>query len=722
VSRIDRDWLAPVVLLLGTLVMALWLWHWGVQNHSWGNDEELYRHFARAVARDFPFSILHLDQSYGRGIQRLHLLVMALPMVFFKNPTAFQLIHAEFAAIYASAAIPVWLIARGCGLGRWQALVPAVLAVLTPWAVVTTSFLTEPIGYGVFAWAVWGIWRAAVKPSLGADVLAVALLFVAVISRTGFLLLVPILPVVAVLQAWHVATGEGTRLERLRRLPGAALRRQPLAIGLGLAGVALLLAARLNILSGGINRFTGTYATSFPSLHDIFFKWRTFMSRIDAGTGFIALAVAAPWLIARCIRPREPALGAFAWTALLSIFAVLFSLISGGGDERYVMFVAMPVVLAASIGVMRRQVGPLMLLAGSALAFTLYFTPGWALSDTSDFGYFSFPAEAFMGRVVLVKLAHGASGKTVAAVILAIGLTTAIVLASRMRWRRLLPWVLIPAGVFQLLACDYAISRHVNSVGAAHGPNLEARSFVDTHVPHGEEVGIYAVSNGLTGNYNFVWREIQYWNTTMRSIVKVQSPISLIPASLPYPYSTFDIEPTLDQRTGKLSYKGPYKLPRYLVVPQPPLSVGLDSRLVAQSSYLPASLIRVRKWQARTTLAGTSPDGYSTKNQPVTFTIYRAGEPGKCAFTDLIAPQPDKPRPGVRFRYAIRGDGGTVAHGSLVPGARRRVFLPLDWRGRPRLKYVMTSPDSVLISGGLDYGLQVANFDTESAGCPSRTP
>src|SRR3954454_5420982 len=153
------------------LVLTLWLWRWATLNHSWGNDEELYVHFARGMSRNFNLFI-HMDPSYGRGIQRLHLLLLAVPMSLFANPTAFVIGHFLFVAVYASAAIPAWLIARGCGVNPYLALIPAALVVLTPWAVVTTSFLAEPIGYGVFAWALWGIWRAATRPSIGADVLA----------------------------------------------------------------------------------------------------------------------------------------------------------------------------------------------------------------------------------------------------------------------------------------------------------------------------------------------------------------------------------------------------------------------------------------------------------------------------------------------------------------------------------------------------------------------
>src|SRR5205823_689845 len=102
----------------------------------------------------------------------------------------------------------------------------------------------------------------------------------------------------------------------------------------------------------------GTYATGLPPLREIALKWRTFLSRIDAGTGFLMFAAAMPWFFVRIFRPREPGVNAFAWTGLLSVVAVLVSIVWSAGDERYVMFIAAPVVLAASVAFLRRQFGP----------------------------------------------------------------------------------------------------------------------------------------------------------------------------------------------------------------------------------------------------------------------------------------------------------------------------------------------------------------------------
>jgi hypothetical protein len=707
--------------------LTLWLWRWARLNHSWGNDEELYRHFAQGVANDFGL-LFHMDPSYGRGIQRLHLLLLALPMTVFKNPTAFNVGHLLFVVTYVSAAIPAWLIARGCGVNAFAALIPALLVVLTPWAVVTTSFLAEPVGYGVFAWAVWAIWRVATRPSIGSDVLAVALVALALLARTGFLLLLPVLPVVAVLQAWRYGTGDGRYGERLRRLPLAALRRQPLSVSLGLLAVLVLALAWVGVLPGGPGRFTGSYATSLPPLWLMASKWRSFLSRIDVGTGFILFACAVPWLVVRIVRPREPALHAFAWTALLAACSVLLSLVGGPADERYVMFVAFPVVLAGCIALLRREVGPVMLLLGGAAALILFFTPGWKLNDTSDFGYFGFPVDSFVWRVILTKLGNAASSvdpKTIAGLLIAAGLLAVVVVSARTRWRRWLPFAIVPAALFQLAASGYAINKHVNTVGAHHGPDATARAWVDQHVPDKASVGLFAVSQGLTGDYNTVFREVDYWNTTVNTVVKIASPFTLFPTvSVPYEFGTHAVQADLDVARGAVNWKGPPKFPRYLVIPQPPLSVVLDWRDMAQASYIPAKLVRVR-WplQARSLLSGVTPTGYMDPAQPAQIRVYAAARPQpRCVVLDLLAPRADTPKPGMSLPYAVAADGTgrTLAKGRIATGKLQRVVLPVRFGHGASAAFNITTKGTLVANGGGKFALQVANYDPSGKACPAR--
>lgn len=716
-ARLNRAWLPPLLVGLLTAAVTLWLWRWATLNGSWGNDEELYRHFARGISRDFGLFI-DMDPSYGRGIQRLHLLLLALPMALWDNPTAFVAGHLLFVAAYASAVVPAWLIARGCGLGPCAALVPAALAVLTPWAVVTTSFLAEPVGYGAFAWALWGIWRAATRPSTGADVLAVVLLAIALLARTGFLLLLPALPAVAVLQAWRYGTGEGALGDRLRRLPLAALRRQPLSISLGVLGALLLALAWSGALPGGTSRFTGTYATSLPPLWLMAGKWRSFLSRIDAGTGFILFAVAVPWLFARIVRPREPALNAFAWAALLASFSVLLSLVGGPADERYVMFVAFPVVIAACIALMRRDIHPAMLALGAAASLILFFTPGWKLNDVSDFGYFSFPVDTFMWRVVLTKLGNAlpsADPRTAGGILVALGLLAVLALSARRR--RWLPLAIVPAALFQLAATGYAINKHVNTVGARHGPGLRARAWVDENVPRGEDVGIFAVAQGLTADYGVIFREVEYWNTAMHDVVKIASPITLFPTvDVPYEFGSRAIQADLNVTTGAIAWKGPPPFPRYLVVPQPPLSVILGWRDVAQAGYIPAKLVEVqRPLQARTTLAGVTPTGYLRAGEQATITAFRAAEPAiRCVMIDVVPQLPEPQKPG-KLGFAVAHAGRVVARRRIANAELQRVYVPVSFSD-VNDKITVSARGQADANGQLP--LQIGNYEPLSRPCP----
>ena len=67
-------------------------------------------------------------------------------------------------------------LAKGASLEGRPAVAAALLTVVTPWAVVVTSFLMEPLAYPAFVWSLWAIWRACLRPSPRADLLALLLI------------------------------------------------------------------------------------------------------------------------------------------------------------------------------------------------------------------------------------------------------------------------------------------------------------------------------------------------------------------------------------------------------------------------------------------------------------------------------------------------------------------------------------------------------------------
>jgi hypothetical protein len=230
-----------------------------------------------------------------------------------------------------------------------------------------------------------------------------------------------------------------------------------------------------------------------------------------------------------------------------------------------------------------------------------------------------------------------------------------------------------------------------------------------------------AVSNGLTGNYNVVFREVQYWNTTIHDVVKIVSPVTLFAsADVPYEFGTRDVQAPLDLTTGRVTWKGPPAFPRWLVIPQPPLSVILDWHDVAQASYIPAKLVHVDgPLQARSTLAGVTPDGYTDPATPAEIKVYAAARPRtRCVFADLLAPQAAKPRPGLKLGYRVSAGKRTIAKGTVASGKLQRVYMPVEFGAAASTSFSVKTSGKIDAPGGTKLGMQIGNYEPMPHPCP----
>src|SRR6185312_14831828 len=104
------------------------------------------------------------------------------------NVAAFNAAHAVNAVLFASAAIPVYLLGRRLVTPGWT-LVVALLAISTPWAVNAAFVMSEAAAYPVFLWAVLACHVCIAEPSGRSDALAVAALALAFFTRPQFLFL-----------------------------------------------------------------------------------------------------------------------------------------------------------------------------------------------------------------------------------------------------------------------------------------------------------------------------------------------------------------------------------------------------------------------------------------------------------------------------------------------------------------------------------------------------
>lgn len=147
---------ALVAAAIGLAVV--WFCYWGFSTHVFQNDEDQYVYLSRWFKENLPGSLWDFD-TYQRGLQRLEIWLLALPQWVADSPWSLVGGRALNTVAFVSTAIPVYLLARGQDLSpRWAAL-PAGLSVVVPWAVVTTSFLTENVAYPASMWVVWSIWQ-----------------------------------------------------------------------------------------------------------------------------------------------------------------------------------------------------------------------------------------------------------------------------------------------------------------------------------------------------------------------------------------------------------------------------------------------------------------------------------------------------------------------------------------------------------------------------------
>src|SRR5947207_2754381 len=196
----------------------------GDRVHALQNDELISINGATWLARHFPSGLLDWHHISGRGFERLAAFVVSLGHAVAPDAaSAFVISHWLMAAVWSSAAIWAFFLAREVGVERLGAIAAAAMTAFATWRVLGTSFLNSTPAYATVVLAVWLVVRAAVRPSVLNDVLALLALLLLALARTGNLLVALILPVAVIAGALVArAPGEG-RLRALRDIP----RRQP---------------------------------------------------------------------------------------------------------------------------------------------------------------------------------------------------------------------------------------------------------------------------------------------------------------------------------------------------------------------------------------------------------------------------------------------------------------------------------------------------------------
>ena len=683
VTRLD-------LLLIGLLIVAVavFLLDYALGVGSFQNDEQHYMQLARYIPQDFPSALVKIPgYGYIDGIgQRLDIWIMALPFALLRGPGSYQMAHAIQCLLFASAALPVFLLARRGGLGRIAALLAAALTVIVPWSVDATSFLGEPVAYPAFAWVLYLTWRTARRPSWHADLVVLVSLFVADLARTELLALTALPPLAIVWHEWSWELAGVPRLQRSKALVVRMWSAHRLMSVVIVIGLLATLADEVGLLS--VASLSGHYGLpALNSLGGALISARYVLARVAVGTGFLSLALALPWALATLVRPRDGGRHAAAVVCTLGAGAILLALAqyAPGADERYDMYLAVPVALGAAWALSdwattpRLRLGPALgLLLSTLVVLGLIAGVTWPpLMNVYD--WFTYPAAMFYGRVVL-NHAGDLHVPVAAATTVAYGLVAGVVLVafvvsrSRFGGRAAAVGMAIVILLICAVETQYTLRKYLGSPAAETTP-AAVRSFVDAVVPSSADAGALAVSEGTTNDYFAIWEAVEFWNSSIDRDVYFNFSG---PGFLPLPVGSAQVGLSIQPPSGRLLDTTGVPLPQYLVIPQQGTNaVGLVGSVIASSTWVPLEVEQLAQpARAAWSILGEGEDGYLTSGQPATATVYStalAGAARRCATFSLIAPVAF----AGRWPFSVSDGQHRVVSGGLTGSHATQITLPL---------------------------------------------
>jgi hypothetical protein len=353
-ERASRVWL----LALGAVCLVAAVYHWlqslGHATPAVFTDELLFSELARSFASGDGFVVRGEHLFFPAFVPSL---LQAPAWLAGSTPLAYGIAKTINTVLMCSAALPAYWLARRL-VRPTHALLVAVATVAGGGMVYHGYLTSEAAAYPVFLLAIAVCVAALERPSWRWDLLAVAVLGLAVLTRAQFVVL-PAVFFLAVL------------------LVGRPLRRHATALAaLGLGG-ALVLAAghgalgfyagagELDYPVGGVVRWTGWTAALLPY-----------------GAGLLIVPGALVGLVLALRSPRVPAERAFGiLTGLLLVLMPLQAGLIASGEahkpfERYVFYLVPLLFIAFFVFAERRSAGRLYvaLAAGmGALAIAIPF-------------------------------------------------------------------------------------------------------------------------------------------------------------------------------------------------------------------------------------------------------------------------------------------------------------------------------------------------------------
>ena len=403
------------------------------------NDEYGTVMAGRGMAHDVGEVVSASAAGQFRGPERLTSVVLAIPdAVFDSTPWQMGVGHLLLVLSYALVAVPAYALMRGLDVPRWPAAGLAAAAILGPWVVFGTTMLNITLAAPLTIAFAWATWRAVVRPSLGAEALAIGVAAVMTTARASHAAFFGAAVLAAVAAAWWTREpGEG-----LPRLPRRVFARTPVIAAVALVGLVVVVVL-------GPERFAGdaydqSASIKFPlgQLWDSL-AWTT--AALALATGFVALPIGGAWALRQLVRPADVRAGAFAVIALAIVLLYVYVAGAAGAEEqeRYPAVLAALPVVALGAALYRRGeawvlgTAVLGLVAARAIATR-------AVTDATDpLSYFFEPAQLFFSKVVVGRLtvalpgdAHMVTIATVGAAAVAVVITACLAPQYERAWHR----------------------------------------------------------------------------------------------------------------------------------------------------------------------------------------------------------------------------------------------------------------------------------------------
>lgn len=637
----ERDFrfdVPPMVLAAGGVLTVVVFALIAGQITNFALDETVIKQSAVSYTSGLPDSLFH--DPNGRGLSRLYPLVQSFFFRVWDGNTAVDHARQFNAVLWASTAIPVWLLARRLLTSRWAATGAALLSIVAPWTLLTTALFAENLAYPLFAWSLLAMAWCVADPSPRRDLVVLLSIAAAATARTQLLSLGLCWIVVVASLTWVDSAGEDIR-DRLRAAAGLAARRHPATVAaVALALLYALWLALNNTLKAKIDNALGYYGEftrrdKIP--RDNFVSTLVQMVNFGLGTGVLPMVAALAWWPWASRRPgagedAERRRRVIGMLAIVGLLVTLISVYSQYGyleertEERYYIY-TLPLIWIGAFGAIdaRWRVPRSWLalaLAGFALSVALIplITP-----LTPEYTFLA-PAGSAIAHVweTVVKEPTGITERDGLAVLAALLGSAAIIAWRRWPRHRVVVWIVLPA-VLQLMLTGYLIKVVVAGVDGV--PSRTAGSstpfaFVDRSLPSGATatwVDSQPKPDSLAADAP--QRETLFWNQRLANVALFPQ-LKIAPVSFPLS-AVGPANALVDRRTGAVTTAVPM---RYVVAQVDTPLLQLAGRPLAYKPDRRFALLDTgRRVRAQWLAEGLRQDGTVLPGQPVRLRAWGTG-------------------------------------------------------------------------------------------------